>query len=178
MKIWLAVTLFLLFHIGTIKSGEKEDDTDHPVHEHHEDTHHTDEMKERKKRVKEKVCSMSPYKGANMDRLKKYDACNLATILFGRTNMRNCFTTYLGFKKRIVLERMYDIYCLSTAQREKEISTAVLKCLTSIAKIAPKEEFTHFMLKVSKLKTAEEKKEFAIKVGEMTIQCEEAALGI
>ena len=89
-----------------------------------------------------KVCSMSPFQDANMEDLKKNDPCNLDTILVERINIRTCFMAYLGFKKmkkrifekRIALERMYEIYCLTSVQREKEISLSVLKCLTSIAR--------------------------------------------
>ena len=60
MKIWPAVTLCLLIHIGRIESGEKEDDEHHPVHEHHEDTHHTEEMKKGQKWLKEKFAPCHP----------------------------------------------------------------------------------------------------------------------
>lgn len=169
----MSMTLCFLMLMQSCRTGEKEEeDSDHED----EEKHHTQEMKERRKKVEAKICAQPmPFK--NIEQLKRYDACG-PSLMFGQVTLRNCYTTILGFKKRLTIEMVYQMRCMFSDKYRQEFNKKLRKCLYAIAKITPKEEVVIFLDKLNKLKTPEEKKKFVGEFQELRLKCQEAAMGL
>lgn len=158
---WLLfLQLFLLLQILPSQSDSENDGKPH---------YH---LKKRAEALKKKVCG-PPVVSDSV--LAKFDACG-ASLLFGRTNVRNCFTKHFSFKKRVTLREMYTIDCMLDDEGRKKTNKALSDCLMAIAKITPKDEFTQFEKKMKSFKTDEEKMAFTKNYTDARLSCEEAAL--
>ena len=158
------------------ESSDAEDAAHDMIHNHERHDHHDDQVKARIARIKAKLCA-PPQPYHDMEALKRYDGCG-SSLLFGRTNVRDCFTTFVGFKKRVPLERVYQLACLMNEERREAMDTFMGKCLRAIAKVAPKEELKSLIRKLEKVKTAEERTKVMKEYAEARLTCEEAALGL
>ena len=133
-------------------------------------------MDVRMNRIWSKICAPpQPFKDINV--LNAYDACG-ASKLYGRTTMRDCMTTYFGFKARIPLDMMYQLLCLLNQEKQTDVNAKVDACMEKIAQITPKQEYTDALTKFKALKTSEERKKFMDNLMLERIRCQEKALSL
>lgn len=175
----ISVILTFILSARTVHAGEKPDEGSHEHHtknlNHHDDDHYTEEMKATRHRIYLKMCSDPNFPLKNVEIIKKFDACG-SSMIYGRTNVRNCFTQAVGFQKRVTLEGMYAMECRFTVKMRKHVGKEMHACLTKIAHITSKPEFTAYMEKIKSLRTREVKKEFSLKFTELIFKCQEASL--
>ena len=130
-------------------------------------------VKEQMERLRRKLCS-PPQPFRDIPSLKRYDACG-ASLLYGRTNVRNCFTAFIGFRDRVSLEHMYQMRCLMTREKQEQLTSFLTQCLAAIAAVTPKQEFKDLVRKVA---SSKEKEQLTDEYTEYRLQCEMAALGL
>jgi hypothetical protein len=139
-------------------------------------SYYTPDMMARWKKVLAKRCA-PPLPHKDVETLKRYDACGLSTY-FGRTNVRDCFTTQcIGFKVRVTLEQMYEYDCKFDDIMNPWCNHLMIPCLVNISAITPKQEFKDIMTQASALK-GDELKKFNVKLLQKKLSCEEKAFGL
>lgn len=171
------IVIFLLLNSVLPVFGAEDSSHHDVVHGHKTNPDHSKETKERMERLVKKLCS-PPQPFADVRALERMDACG-ASMFYGRTNLRNCFTVFMGFRERISLQAMYAIdACMFTEEKRAEANKFVNQCLAAISKVTPKYELIQLGKKYSSLKTNEEKKKFVQEITDLRLTCEERALGL